>query len=133
LLRLGQALRGRRKERREKLRNRFRLVGIDTDRAALKFVREGKRLPVEYLAIGVNTDELEIVGDDDVVRHRAVFLDLFGLQYLVEVDADVLHLDIAEDHALALDLEIRCANPLLAPRFLLHRHSGRQRIRGERL
>ena len=45
-------------------------------------------MPVEHLALAIDADELEVVGDDEVVGYRAIFSDLFGFQDLIEIGAD---------------------------------------------
>jgi hypothetical protein len=44
----------------------------------------------------LDPDELQIVGQKDVVRQRLVATDLIGLENLIEVFANGLVLDIAE-------------------------------------
>ena len=49
---------------------------------------------------------MQVIGQQDVLRQAFVSGDLVGFQNLVEVLADLLVLDIAENHARARDLEV---------------------------
>jgi hypothetical protein len=77
-------------------------------RFAFEIVREGDDFAPVDLAV-LDPDELQIVGEQDVVRQRLVAGDLIRLENLIEVFADGLVLDIAEDHRRLHNLEIRRA------------------------
>ena len=94
---------------------------VDAQRLAFKigFLNQ-PRAVFGFSGFAVEQDPLQVIGDEDVVRQCAVFLELVGLQLLVEIGADGFHLNIAQDHALGFDLEIRCAESLLAGGFVHH-------------
>jgi hypothetical protein len=131
LLRPRQPLWRRGEEAFEELRNRFGALGIDAERAAVEIARIGKLFARDDLARAVDADELEIVGDEDIVGQFPVFLDLRCLQHFVEIFADRFHLDITEDHALALDLEIRRALVAFTPAFVLNFRASFHRLDSE--
>ena len=60
-------------------------------------------------ALLVDPDEMQIIGNDDVLRQALVASDLIGFQNVVEIFADTLVLDVSEDETGLGDLEIRGA------------------------
>ena len=68
-------------------------------------MREGDRLACIDLAV-LQPDELEVVGQQNVLRQLLVASDLIGLENLIEVLANGLVLDVTEDHAVFCGLEI---------------------------
>ena len=105
LLRAVDVRRRRRKERLQQLADGRDPVLAQPKLRVLEVGQVAQRLALD--AVLVDPDEVEIVGNNDVLREFLVPLDLVGFQHLIEVLAYRLVLDVAEDEALAGDLEVR--------------------------
>jgi hypothetical protein len=82
-------------------------------------------------AILVDPDEMQVIGKDDVLRQALVADDLVGFQHLVEIFADGLVLDIAENQSAFCDLEIGSAlvGHALDPAGAVVRHRLQERLK----
>jgi len=58
-------------------------------------------------AILVDPNEMEVVGDDDILREGLVAFDLIRLENLIEIFTDCLVLNVAENKRALGDLKIR--------------------------
>jgi hypothetical protein len=76
-----------------------------------------KRLALD--AILVDPDEMQVIGDNDVLRKALIPDDLIGFQNSVEILADGLILDVSENEAALGDLEIGCTLSQHAFRFVV--------------
>ena len=85
--------------------------------APFEIVLKGNVFPPVDLAV-LDPDELRIVGNYNVLRQLLVATDLLGLKTFVEVFANGLILDIAEDHRRLRDLEVRRAGTRNLFRFV---------------
>ena len=57
-------------------------------------------------AVLADPDEVQVVGENDVLRKTLVARDLIGFQHLVQMFSDCLVLDVTENEATACYLEI---------------------------
>ncbi|MGJ0396425.1 MAG: hypothetical protein ACR65U_09390 [Methylocystis sp.] len=105
-------------ERRYELADRFRALRGDANFAGVEVGREGERFARLHMR-AIDPNPLQIIGEDDIVGEFAIALDLVGLENLVEIRPDFLNFDIAEDHAMARNLEIRRALVSLSLGFML--------------
>ncbi|MGH6849877.1 MAG: hypothetical protein ACREDD_05450 [Methylocella sp.] len=96
------------KEAAQEAGNRLDPILARLFRLAFEIVGKGDDFAPVDLAV-LDPDELQIVRQKNVARQRLVALDLIRLQSLIEVFADGLVLDIAEDHPSLHRFEIRPA------------------------
>src|SRR6202047_2736747 len=117
LLRAADAFRRNGEEATEQVRDRLDAILARLFRLAFEIIWKGDVFAPVYLAV-LDPDELQIVGQQNVVRQRLVATDLIGLENLIEVFANGLVLDITEDHRRLHHFEVRCAGPCNLFRFM---------------
>ena len=111
LLRAPGAFRRRRKEALQQLTDCLDAILVQLEFSDFEIGGMAQRLALN--AILVDPDEVQVVGENDVLGKALVAFDLIGFQNLVEVFADRLVLDVTENEAAFGDFKIRWETPLM--------------------